>query len=103
LKIGTGLNETEKGKVYIYKSNQNSNEDNNNNMWVYCNKKIYQKISYSNYINNSNNYFDEKKFNNNVNNVEFGYIREINPENFKVENEYKLIFPKNCYNNTIAK
>ena len=94
LKVGTGYNGTEKGKVYlcIQNSDERGIENNiNSNQWVYCNGKIYQKW----------NKIDEYSDNISESKKEIGNINVINPENLEVENTIKLLFPPNCINDTI--
>ena len=94
LKVGTGYNGTEKGKVYlcIQNSDERGIENNiNSNQWVYCNGKIYQKW----------NKIDEYSDNISESKKEIGNINVINPESLEVENKIKLLFPPNCINDTI--
>jgi len=100
-KIGSGLNGTEKGKIYYYLSNKNLNSINNiyNNsyQWVYCNGKIYQKTISSNLLNTSyfgSNYNDSK---------DIGYINVISTEDFSVESTLKLILPQNALHQSVLK
>ncbi len=94
LKVGTGYNNTEKGKVYLCIQNKDEigiESKLNNCQWVYCNGKIYQK---ANKIDDySNNFIDSKK--------EMGDVNVINPETLEVENKIKLLFPQNCLNDAI--
>ena len=97
LKIGTGFNNTVKGKVYLCVQNkEESGSENygaNGNQWVYCNGKIYQKVNRVGSSFESNILLDYK------NNI--GRINVINPENFKVENKIRLLFPQNALNELI--
>ena len=75
LKVGTGYNNTEKGKVYLYVHNLDERgiENNiNSNQWVYCNGKIYQK--WNRVDEYADNLADAKK--------EVGSINIINPDTF---------------------
>ena len=94
LKVGTGYNNTEKGKVYLCIQNLDERgieNDINSNQWVYCNGKIYQKANkvdeYGDYIS------DNKK--------EIGNLNVINPETLEVESRIKLLFPQNCIEDSI--
>ena len=94
IKIGTGYNNTEKGKVYLYVPNSDERgiENNiNSNQWVYCNGKIYQKW----------NRIDEYSDNLSESKKEFGNLNVINPETLEIENKIKLFFPQNCINEFI--
>ena len=95
LKIGTGYNNTEKGKVYLCVQNieeRGIENDLNSNLWVYCNGKIYQKANRVDEY--SDNVYDNKK--------EIGNLNIINPDTLQVENSIKLLFPQNCLNDSIV-
>ena len=95
LKVGTGYNNTEKGKVYLCIPNidERGIENNiNSNQWVYCGGKIYQKW----------NKIDEYSDNSSETKKEIGNLNVINPETLEVENRIKLLFPQNCINESIV-
>ena len=95
LKVGTGYNNTEKGKVYLCVQNideRGIENDLNSNQWVYCNGKIYQKA----------NRIDEYSDNISDNKKEIGNLNIINPDTLQVENTIKLLFPQNCLNDSIV-
>ena len=97
LKIGTGFNNTIKGKIYLSIHNK---EDSVNeygdygNQWVYCNGKIYQKL------NRPTSYFESSISLSYKNSI--GLLNVINPENFKIEKRIRLLFPQNALNDLIA-
>ena len=94
LKVGTGYNNTEKGKVYLCIQNLDERgieNDINSNQWVYCNGKIYQK---ANKVDEFGDYIADNK-------KEIGNLNVINPETLEVENRIKLLFPQNCIEDSI--
>ena len=97
LKIGTGFNNTEKGKVYFSIQNREESGSENYgsyaNQWVYCNGKIYQKV------NKTSSSFESKILLDYKNSV--GMLNVINPENFKVENKIRLLLPQKALNDFI--
>ena len=91
LKVGTGFNNTVKGKVYLCIQNREESGSENYgsyvNQWVYCNGKIYQKV------NKTSDSYDGiiVDYKNSI-----GMLNVINPENFNVENKIRLLLPQNA-------
>ena len=94
IKVGTGYNNTEKGKVYLCIQNKDERGIENNimgNQWVYCQGKIYQKAGkFDDY---GDNISDLKR--------EIGNINIFNPETLQIESKLKLLLPQNCINDSI--
>jgi hypothetical protein len=77
-KIGTGYDNTEKGKVYAHKTLVESEDM---YQWVFCKGKLYVKQG----------------------SKEFGYVTKLNSETFENEGRIKLIFPESSQHSVIKK
>ena len=79
LKVGSGFEDTDRGKVYLYKSYAESVEE--TCQWVFCQNKLYLKS----------------------NSTEFGYLSIINPETFQNISQVKLLLPESSQHSAIKK
>ena len=93
LKVGTGFNGTQKGKIYLKKKNLSEQIDNNlsnQSQWVYCQGKIYQKVNKTNVVEGENDVKD------------LGYLNIISPSTLEIESKIRLLFPKESQNQIIS-
>ena len=79
LKVGSGFEDTDRGRVYLYKSYAESVED--TCQWVFCQNKLYLKS----------------------NSTEFGYLSIIDPETFQNISQVKLLLPESSQHSAIKK
>lgn len=77
-KIGTGYDNTEKGRIYAHKT---LTESEDMYQWVFCKEKLYVKQG----------------------SKDFGYVTKLNSENFENEGRIKLIFPEPSQHSVIKK
>jgi hypothetical protein len=79
MKVGTGFEGTERGRVYLYKNNTETVEE--TCQWVFCKQRIYLKSS----------------------STEIGYLSIIDPENFQKLSQIKLLLPECSQHSAIKK
>ena len=79
VKLGTGFEETERGKVYLYQTHSEIVEE--TCQWVFCQNRLYLKS----------------------NSTDIGYLSIIDPENFQKLSQVKLLLPEASQHSAIKK
>lgn len=97
MKIGSGYNGTDRGRVYLSKPVKNDAVYH----WVYCKGKIYMKAQWQTIYGYNSSSSPVKT--QNANERELGFLYVISPETLEVEGNVKLLLPSKATHCSVIK